>query len=85
MRSLSQEQTELEYQTSRWVLERVLEGPVDTMSHPNGNVRPWGLRYLSEMGVRLAWGATMAGALPLQAPRWSTGYWPRTPHTPAGP
>ncbi len=93
VRGMTREQQALEYQTSQYVLGHVLYGSwysggrqrVDTMSHPCGEVTKWGLRYLSEMGVRLAWGATMAGALPLQAPRWSTGYWPRTPHTPAGP
>ena len=78
MAHLSKEQQALEYATSKWILETILNEPVTTCSHPCGSVTEYGKQWMREHGVTLAWGATMAGTLPYEAPRWSTGLWRKT-------
>lgn len=75
MAPLSREQQAVEYATSRWILERLLGEPVTTMSSPCGSITEYGKEWMLDHGITLCWGATMAGALPYEAPRWSTGYW----------
>lgn len=74
----STEQQAVEYATCRWVLARLLDVPpetLDTVSYPCGGSTPGGRAWLEAHGIRLAWHATMDGAVPWQTPRWSTGYW----------
>ena len=75
IRHLTREQQATEYATSRWILEQILKEPVTTMAHPNGNVTDYGREWLKANGITLAWGSKMGGALPYEAPRWSTGLW----------
>ena len=73
--ALTREQQANEYATSKWILETILGEKVTTLSHPNGNVTDFGLEWMKANGITLAWGAAMKGALPHQAPRWSSGNW----------
>jgi len=75
MARLSVEQQALEYATSKGMLELVLERRVDTMAHPCSSYTDDGLAWLREHGIRLAWGGTITGTVPWNAPRWSTGEW----------
>lgn len=73
-----EERQALEYATARYVLATLLDvdpARITTMSHPRGQVTPYGLRWLREQGIELAWGARITDQPPLECPRWSTGYW----------
>lgn len=78
IRILPREHQALEYATARAVLAGVLRvsaKTLTTVSHPCGWVSDSGLRWLQSHGFIFGWGATMHGAAPWLAPRWSTGYW----------
>lgn len=55
---LTNEQQEIEYATSSWILEQILgEKPIG-MSHPNGQSTPHGIAYLQELGYQIGFNAT---------------------------
>ena len=50
-----------------------------TAAWPYGAYSDAGRDWLHAHGFVLVWGATMQGPAPWNTPRWSTGYWGRTP------
>ena len=75
MQYLTREQQATEWATSKFILESILGESVTTASWPCGQVTEYGIEWLRANGITLAWGATMLGEVPYNAPRWSSGYW----------
>ena len=75
MSDLSCEQQATEWATSKYILESILGEPVTTAAWPCGNVTGAGVAWMKAHGITLAWGVGIPGALPYNAPRWSSGNW----------
>ena len=73
---LSEEQQETEWATAECLLTD-FNPEVMTASYPCGRRTAVSSEWLAKHEYTLAWGATMKGYAPWEAPRLSTGYWPR--------